>query len=91
MTHYYTDISPELLKNDPQWPAGFRLIARLYDDSCWIGRPERVSERWYVEDDKAPKRLEGMLVDPEFTRNEKTGTIRVSSRTIRKVHPLNDM
>jgi len=90
VTRYYADISQELLDTVVAWPDGFRLIRRLYDDSRWFA-PGRASARWYVEDDKAAKKLAGMLIDPHFTLDTESGTVRITRRTIRKSHPLNDM
>jgi hypothetical protein len=91
VTRYYVDVSQELLaQGNLRWPEGFRLIGRLYDDSRWFA-PGRAIERWYVEDDKAAKRLEGMLIEPHFVLDTKSGTVRISKRAIRKCHPLNDM
>jgi hypothetical protein len=91
VTHYYTDVSRQLLDSDPVFPKGFRLIRRLYDDSDWIGYSRLAGiERWYVQDARAPRSLEGALVDPHVTLNAKTNVARITRREVRRIHPLND-
>ncbi len=91
MTRYYADISRQLLDSDPQFPEGFRLIGRVYDDSDWAGQQRlNGTERWYVEDALAPGKLEGMLVAPHVTVNADTRVASITGREVRRIHPLND-
>jgi hypothetical protein len=78
VTRYRVPVSDALLAQKDFWDPveGFRLVSV---DGPWLSHPHVTICTF--EDDAAPARLEGLLVEPVFSK-DKYGSVKITARSV---------